>query len=158
MEKNLLTWNQSKGNGKDSRLKQSFTKSVENIEAETHCFSAVLGAGVGLGSEIGCDIEKFFSSCTEFFKSEKENIRKGIQRIQEIQNGFQQLTTSSNEKILAVGKQLNSLNAMEKRLPELQRFNSQKLKRKPIKSKKNSKISPVVFDFCNCGGGKLTVQ
>ena len=89
--------------------------------------ATVLGAGVGLGSKIGCAIKGIFGSCTEFSRSDKENIRKGIQRIREIQDGFQQLTITSNKKFFLVGKQLNSLNAVTKRLTELQKLNSQKV-------------------------------
>ena len=86
--------------------------------------ATVVGAGVGLGSRIGCAIKGIFGSCTEFSRSDKENIRKGIQKMREIQDGFQQLTTSANKKFFLVGKQLNSLNAVTKRLTELQKHNS----------------------------------
>ena len=89
--------------------------------------ATVIGAGVGLGSKIGCAIKGIFGSCTVFSRSDKENIRKGIQRIRKIQDGFQQLTTTSNKKFFLVGKQLNSLNAVTKRLTELQKLNSQKI-------------------------------
>ena len=68
-----------------------------------------------------------------------ENIRKGIQRIREIQNGFQQLTTSSNKKFSLVGKQLNSLNAVTKSLTELQKLNSQKIEAEFYSIKKEMK-------------------
>ena len=87
----------------------------------------VLGAGVGLGSKIGCAIKGIFSSCTEFSRNKKENIRKGIQSISEIQDGFQEMTTLSNKKFFLVGKQLNSLIAVTKRLTELQKLNTQKI-------------------------------
>ena len=50
--------------------------------------ATVLGAGVGLGSKIGCAIKGVFGSCTEFSRSDKENIRKGIQRFREIRDEF----------------------------------------------------------------------
>ena len=89
--------------------------------------ATVLGAGVGLGSKIGFAIKGIFGSCKEFSRSDKENIPKGIHRIRETQDGFQEMTTSSNKKFFLVGKQLNSLNSVTKRLTELQKLNSQKI-------------------------------
>ena len=134
METHLLSSRQSKKTRKNSRLTQFFPKTIGFIKAETHCYPSfswwsarVLGAGLGLSKKLGCDIKATLSSCTEFSKSDKENIRKGIQRIKETQDGFQQLTTSSNKQLFLVGKQLSSLNAMTKRLTELQRLNSQRI-------------------------------
>ena len=121
MEKTLALHNYAPSLSELSRRKRIAPLLLEGGAA------TVLGAGVGLGSKIGFAIKGIFGSCTDLSRSDKGNIRKGIQRIREIQDGFQQLTTSSNKNFFLVEKQLNSLNAVTKRLTELQKLNSQKI-------------------------------
>ena len=99
--------------------------SIQNLTAPLWIGRVTLDlvAWSGLGSKFKNVAKGIQGSFTEY-SSNKENIRKSIERIREVQDGFNNCQPHESKKIYRVEKTL-FLNAVTKSLAELENLNSQ---------------------------------